>query len=184
MQKDFQVLIEQKAGKRDEYHRRHKEDHFIQMMLYQGVLMYNFGQETANMQTFLLYSKYADGLLIEHLPKFVPGEHQAPKLHRTQRDATGRWSHRRNCRLTEHRFAERIADWRKAVERLPGTATADGHQYAETLYTAGAGLLQPFFTFVSKEQILSKTGGSNDASHGLPATGIFLCTRNWKRAIS
>ena len=66
MQKDFQVLIEQKAGKRDEYHRRHKEDHFIQMMLYQGVLMYNFGQETANMQTFLLYSKYADGLLIEH----------------------------------------------------------------------------------------------------------------------
>ena len=66
MQKDFQVLIEQKAGKRDEYHRRHKEDHFIQMMLYQGVLMYNFGQETAHMQTFLLYSKYADGLLIEH----------------------------------------------------------------------------------------------------------------------
>lgn len=52
------------------------------------------------------------------------------------------------------------------MERLPGTATADGHQYPETLYTAGAGLLQPLFTFVSKEQILSKTGGSNDASHG------------------
>ena len=66
MQKDFQVLIEQKAGKRDEYNRRHKEDHFIQMMLYQGVLMYNFGQETANMQTFLLYSKSADGQPIEH----------------------------------------------------------------------------------------------------------------------
>lgn len=36
LQKDFKVLVEQKSGKRDEYNRRHKEDHFIQMMLYQG----------------------------------------------------------------------------------------------------------------------------------------------------
>ena len=36
------------------------------MMLYQGILMYNFGQKTEDMQTFLLYSKYHDGLVIEH----------------------------------------------------------------------------------------------------------------------
>ena len=66
LQKDFKVLIEQKSGKRDEYNRKHKEDHFIQMMLYQGILMYNFGHETEDLQTFLLYSKYTDGLLIEH----------------------------------------------------------------------------------------------------------------------
>ncbi len=66
LQKDFKVLVEQKSGKRDEYRRRHKEDHFVQMMLYQGILMYNFGQKTEDMQTFLLYSKYHDGLIIEH----------------------------------------------------------------------------------------------------------------------
>lgn len=30
LQKDFKVLVEQKSGKRDEYRRRHKEDHFVQ----------------------------------------------------------------------------------------------------------------------------------------------------------
>ena len=64
LQKDFKVLVEQKSGKRDEYNRRHKEDHFIQMMLYQGVLMYNFGRKTDDLQTFLLYSKYTAGLMI------------------------------------------------------------------------------------------------------------------------
>lgn len=44
LQKDLKVLIEQKSGKRDEYNHRHKEDHYVQMMLYQGVLMYGFGR--------------------------------------------------------------------------------------------------------------------------------------------
>lgn len=67
LQKDFNVLVEQKSGKRDEYnHHSHKEDHFVQMMLYQGVLMYNFGCNPENIQTFLLYSKYSDGLMMEH----------------------------------------------------------------------------------------------------------------------
>ena len=30
------------------------------MMLYQGILMYNFGHETEDLQTFLLYSKYTE----------------------------------------------------------------------------------------------------------------------------
>ena len=59
LQKNFKVLIEQKAGKKDEFNRRHKEDHFIQMMLYQGVLMYNFGKATEDMQTFLLLYRRA-----------------------------------------------------------------------------------------------------------------------------
>lgn len=66
LQKDLKILIEQKAGKRDEYNRRHKEDHYVQMMLYQGVLMYNFGRKADDTQTLLLYSKYDDGLMPEH----------------------------------------------------------------------------------------------------------------------
>lgn len=167
MQKDFQVLIEQKAGKRDEYHRRHKEDHFIQMMLYQGVLMYNFGQETANMQTFLLYSKYADGLLIEHFAENL---------------------FRESIKLRNYIVHNEMQLGDGAIGEIVDSLSTDllnelqiggklWHDYQEPQLQTAINTLKRctplerayfnrFFTFVSKEQILSKTGGSNDASHG------------------
>lgn len=167
MQKDFQVLIEQKAGKRDEYHRRHKEDHFIQMMLYQGVLMYNFGQETANMQTFLLYSKYADGLLIEHFAENL---------------------FRKSIKLRNYIVHNEMQLGDGAIGEIVDSLSTDllnelqiggklWNDYQEPQLQTAINTLKRctplerayfnrFFTFVSKEQILSKTGGSNDASHG------------------
>lgn len=167
MQKDFQVLIEQKAGKRDEYHRRHKEDHFIQMMLYQGVLMYNFGQETAHMQTFLLYSKYADGLLIEHFAENL---------------------FRESIKLRNYIVHNEMQLGDGAIEEIVDSLSTDllnelqiggklWNDYQEPQLQTAINTLKRctpleqayfnrFFTFVSKEQILSKTGGSNDASHG------------------
>ena len=167
MQKDFQVLIEQKAGKRDEYHRRHKEDHFIQMMLYQGVLMYNFGQETANMQTFLLYSKYADGLLIEHFAENLFRE--SIKLRnfivynemRLGDGAIGKIVDSLSTDLlNELQIGGKL--WNDYQEPQLQTAinTLKRCTPLERAY------FNRFFTFISKEQILSKTGGSNDASHG------------------
>lgn len=167
MQKDFQVLIEQKAGKRDEYHRRHKEDHFIQMMLYQGVLMYNFGQETANMQTFLLYSKYADGLLIEHFAENLFRESIKLRnyiVHNEMRlgdGAIGEIVDSLNTDLlNELQIGGKL--WNDYQEPQLQTAinTLKRCTPLERAY------FNRFFTFVSKEQILSKTGGSNDASHG------------------
>lgn len=167
MQKDFQVLIEQKAGKRDEYHRRHKEDHFIQMMLYQGVLMYNFGQETAHMQTFLLYSKYADGLLIEHFAENLFRESIKLRnyiVHNEMRlgdGAIGEIVDSLNTDLlNELQIGGKL--WNDYQEPQLQTAinTLKRCTPLERAY------FNRFFTFVSKEQILSKTGGSNDASHG------------------
>ena len=167
MQKDFQVLIEQKAGKRDEYHRRHKEDHFIQMMLYQGVLMYNFGQETANMQTFLLYSKYADGLLIEHFAENLFRESIKIRnyiVHNEMQLGDGAIGEivdsLSNDLLNELQIGGKL--WNDYQEPQLQTAinTLKRCTPLERAY------FNRFFTFVSKEQILSKTGGSNDASHG------------------
>lgn len=167
MQKDFQVLIEQKAGKRDEYHRRHKEDHFIQMMLYQGVLMYNFGQETANMQTFLLYSKYADGLLIEHFAENLFRESIKLRnyiVHNEMRLGDGAIGEIVDSLsidlLNELQIGGKL--WNDYQEPQLQTAinTLKRCTPLERAY------FNRFFTFVSKEQILSKTGGSNDASHG------------------
>lgn len=167
MQKDFQVLIEQKAGKRDEYHRRHKEDHFIQMMLYQGVLMYNFGQETANMQTFLLYSKYADGLLIEHFAENLFRESIKIRnyiVHNEMRLGDGAIGEIVDSLSTDLLNELQIGGklWNDYQEPQLQTAinTLKRCTPLERAY------FNRFFTFVSKEQILSKTGGSNDASHG------------------
>lgn len=167
MQKDFQVLIEQKAGKRDEYHRRHKEDHFIQMMLYQGVLMYNFGQETAHMQTFLLYSKYADGLLIEHFAENLFRESIKLRnyiVHNEMRLGDGAIGEIVDLLSTDLLNELQIGGklWNDYQEPQLQTAinTLKRCTPLERAY------FNRFFTFVSKEQILSKTGGSNDASHG------------------
>lgn len=167
MQKDFQVLIEQKAGKRDEYHRRHKEDHFIQMMLYQGVLMYNFGQETAHMQTFLLYSKYADGLLIEHFAENLFRESIKLRnyiVHNEMRLGEGAIGEIVDSLSTDLLNELQIGGklWNDYQEPQLQTAinTLKRCTPLERAY------FNRFFTFVSKEQILSKTGGSNDASHG------------------
>ncbi len=167
MQKDFQVLIEQKAGKRDEYHRHHKEDHFIQMMLYQGVLMYNFGQETANMQTFLLYSKYADGLLIEHFAENLFRESIKLRnyiVHNEMRLGDGAIGEIVDSLSTDLLNELQISGklWNDYQEPQLQTAinTLKRCTPLERAY------FNRFFTFVSKEQILSKTGGSNDASHG------------------
>ena len=65
LQSDFKKLIEQKSGKRDEFRHTHKEVHYIQMMLYQAILDYNLGATSAHTDCYLLYSKYADGLLYE-----------------------------------------------------------------------------------------------------------------------
>ena len=167
MQKDFQVLIEQKAGKRDEYHRRHKEDHFIQMMLYQGVLMYNFGQETAHMQTFLLYSKYTDGLLIEHFAENLFRESIKLRnyiVHNEMRLGDGAIGEIVDSLSTDLLNELQIGGklWNDYQEPQLQTAinTLKRCTPLERAY------FNRFFTFVSKEQILSKTGGSNDASHG------------------
>ena len=58
LQMDGSRLIEQKSGKYDEYRHTHKEPHFVQMMLYNLML----GRRC---QPYLLYSRYAEGLMLE-----------------------------------------------------------------------------------------------------------------------
>lgn len=167
MQKDFQVLIEQKAGKRDEYNHRHKEDHFIQMMLYQGVLRYNFGQETEHMQTFLLYSKYADGLLLEHF---------AENLFRESIKLRNYIVHN-EMRLGEGAIGEVVDSLSTDLLNELQVSGKLWNDYQEPQLQTAINTLKRctplerayfnrFFTFVAKEQILSKTGGNSDASHG------------------
>ena len=62
MTNDMLLLVEQKSGKKWISYR---EAHFVQVLLYYGVLRYNFQQQADHVDIRLLYSKYpaAEGLL-------------------------------------------------------------------------------------------------------------------------
>ena len=72
MTQDMRLLVEQKSGKNWNIENpgankfgKHKEDHFVQLLLYFGVLRYNFGRKADDIDMHLLYSKYpaSKGLL-------------------------------------------------------------------------------------------------------------------------
>ncbi len=71
MQSDKHVIMEQKSGKMDEYRHQHQQTHFVQVLLYQAMLHYGYknvdGKPLRNddISTYLLYSRYPDGLLKE-----------------------------------------------------------------------------------------------------------------------
>ena len=171
LQSDFTVLIEQKSGKRDERRNRHKEDHFVQMMLYHGVLKQNFVDEASHLQSFLFYSKYADGLMAEHFDESL---------------------FRETIKLRNMIVAQELAFSEGGIKDVLETISPDmlnvnhlGNKlwtlYQEpelrsTIETlkrcppVAKAYFERFFTFVSKELVLSKTGGSNDPSRGFAGT--------------
>jgi len=65
MTADMSLLVEQKSGKnmKIEYqshdsHGMQREDHYVQLLLYYGILRYNFGVSEQQVDTRLLYSRY------------------------------------------------------------------------------------------------------------------------------
>ena len=79
---DLKLLVEQKSGKNTFIERKYKnphgslhvEKHYVQVLLYYGILQYNFQLSPKNAHIQLLYSKYPlpDGLLeVEPLQKLI-----------------------------------------------------------------------------------------------------------------
>ena len=71
MTADMKLLVEQKAGKNMNIEHpsegnRQREDHYVQLLLYYGVLRYNFGISDEKADIRLLYSKYpaCEGLVV------------------------------------------------------------------------------------------------------------------------
>ena len=60
MMQDYSRFIELKSGKAKEYPQptTHKENHYVQMMLYFATLHYNMGIDVHKSQAYLMYSKY------------------------------------------------------------------------------------------------------------------------------
>lgn len=71
LQLDFRVLLEQKSGKGEypcnfEDKPRHREEHYVQLLLYMAIIRYNYRKiyeaNNRELHAFLLYSKYKESL--------------------------------------------------------------------------------------------------------------------------
>ena len=167
MQKDFRILVEQKSGKRDEYRNCSREAHYIQMMLYQEILMYNFHLKAKDVNAFLLYSKYANGLVLEKSNSTLFRE--TMKL-RNYIVAT-EW-------LCGEGHAEYILDHISTdILNTKGRSDRLWRDYQEPELSGIINVLKNasplereyfvrFYTFVMKELSLAKTGGGSDSARG------------------
>jgi DNA replication ATP-dependent helicase Dna2 len=167
---DFSVVIEQKSGKMDEWRQTHQETHYIQMLLYRECMKYNFGIKDKQIKSYLLYSKYPFGLMEE--ASSATAFHGALKI-------------RNEIVAREYSLA------RGGIgQLLKNTTAADlitndikSYKFLMMLHGQLNEVLSPiaaadslqlkyfncFSTFLTREQILSKTGYGT-MNHGFSAT--------------
>lgn len=67
LQLDYSLLIEQKSGKGQWPDNgnipRHREAHYVQLLLYMAIMRYNYGADAESLNSFLLYSRYSKPLV-------------------------------------------------------------------------------------------------------------------------
>lgn len=161
-QMDGSRLIEQKSGKRDEFRRTHKEPHFVQMMLY-GLML---GREC---QPYLLYSRYADGLMMER--PYVTLLRQAVEM-RNRIVAQCEWFAEGGAR--EFFEGLRVDDFRQRKisdilwsDHIRPRLEAILSPFADSASAADAerAFFYRFYGFLAKEQWLARMGNASGA-HG------------------
>ena len=172
MTSDMRLLVEQKSGKNYRIERAltlpssaasilQKEDHYVQLLLYYGILRYNFGRTDSQVDIRLLYSRYpaAQGLLYVNFYRELFGE--AIRL-RNQIVAT-------EMLIAREGFGRIVPLLRPDV--IYRGVSRDGHyqRYIEPpLQSLATGLAQltpterayyeHMMTFVYREQLLQKVG--------------------------
>lgn len=173
---DYSSFIELKSGKAQEKpgqaEIKHQENHYVQMLLYFEVLRHNINIEQKDTDAYLLYSRYP----ILYAEKYFKGlVKQALNLrnaivlteHRIQQQNDPLFSWRLlqrisadtlNIKQLDSRFWEKYL--RTPIDRLHKEMTALSDIEREYMAT--------LFTFVTKEQYISKTGQSDyDSQRGI-----------------
>ncbi len=176
LQYDFKFLIEQKSGKGDfpydNFIRpRHKEEHYVQLLLYMALVRYNFrgvfehnGQD---LRAFLLYSKYKESLV---------GLGFAPDLFfRALKVRNGiAWTDMLYTQPNGYRILEGLTPDKLNLKRL------QGRLWNDFLYPQLTELLEPiqkasdlekayyfrFLTFIANEHMMSKLGNKTKDNSG------------------
>ena len=175
MTADLSLLVEQKAGKNMNLERGTKgrygwqrEDHYVQMMLYYGVLHYNFRKSTEQIDAQLLYSRYPSQQGLIHMNYYLGLFREAIKV-RNQIAAI-------DLLIARDGF-ERIMPLLNADTIYQGISRdAFFQNYIQPGVTALSTLLsalsplerayyQRMMTFVYREQVCQKLGSSEQTLH-------------------
>lgn len=174
---NFRTVIEQKSGKckwqmgakLDEYTGK-QEAHYVQMLLYRALLHYDYAQMNADdMQAFLLYSRYRNGLdLATSAPKLLFEAFKLRNLLAYSED----WFARGGLRQLEVLTPERIYPhangslWQRHKRPQIEEILSPIHN-ASALEKA---YYFRFLQFVANEQTLSRLGNRTKENSGFAAT--------------
>lgn len=172
MTTDFRLLVEQKSGRNtciennrpNAHGSMHIEQHYVQLLLYYGVLRYNFNLNPNNSDIRLLYSKYppAQGLMSVAFYRQLFGE-----VIKTRNLIVAN-----EIFMATQGFEHVVPHLTPATLNTTGTRSAFYHQYLYPRLEAATGVLhtmQPtmhayfcrMMTFVYREQMLAKLGNTN-----------------------
>lgn len=174
LQDDFHVLMEQKSGKKDYHSQGHRESHYVQMLLYQALLHYSMHLRNDEISSYLLYSKYPDGLIKEGPAPYllfealrirnqlVWGEFQMSQAGSHVLDRLT--PEHLNTRGLKGRFWEMYL-------RPQMSVTLDALHTASPLSQA---YVHRMLTFVSREHLLGKIGNPGREASGMAA--LWNCT--------
>jgi len=168
LQADYRILMEQKSGQRNFKTGKHKEAHYIQMLLYQAVLHYNYALKNEQIASFLLYSKYPDGLIEEGpAPKLL---FEALRIrNEIVKNELSYIDEKSVKRIFEQLTPEYLNIKQKDDKLWKGyqqpqlKKLLDSYHQATELEKA---YFERFFAFVEKENILSKIGNPNNDNEG------------------
>lgn len=182
LQEDMSVLMEQKSGKREYLTDSHVEKHYVQMLLYLALLHYNYRKRNDEVSCFLLYSKYADGLMKEGpAPELL---YKAFRLRNEVVSLEFAYGEGKAGQIFAALTPERVnvnkaggTLWEKYIRPQMETLLQPIHE-ASPLELA---YFNRLFTFLEKEHILSKLGSA--AKEGSGFASVWNATEEEKRQI-
>ncbi len=175
LQLDQKVVIEQKSGKsgwpqRDPDTPVHKEQHYVQLLLYMLLLRYNYREQyeknQRNLHAFLLYSKYLNGLLpLGFAPQLI---FEAMKLR--NETVAAEFSYTHGAMTVLDTLTPDSLNIRKAKGRLWEEWTRkDLTLLLQPLHRASAlerAYYHRFMTFLATEHLMAKVGNQTKESSG------------------
>lgn len=169
LQDNMRVLMEQKSGKRDEWRNAHREKHYVQMLLYLAILHYGLGIDNRQIACYLLYSRYADGLLREgpapHL--LFQAIEMRNRMVRREYDIAIEGFPQLFCIQPEQLKTKDVSEKLWNVYIKPKlSALLEPMQQATSLEQA---YFNRMLSFVQRERLLSKVGNSQKESSGFSA---------------
>lgn len=186
LQRDMNVMIEQKSGKgaypdnKDIDLPRYQEKHYVQMLLYRALLHYNYDQRYEQLYTFLLYSKYKKGLLmLSSAPRLL---FQALQL-RNQIAWSEQWMADGGLKVLAQATPERLYSGWTNNPRFWNTYIRPRIQQVLDPIQQATPLERAYFlrfeTFLQREHLLSKLGNQTKENSGFAS--IWLDSLAQKR---